>query len=112
MLVLSITLVLTSIIFTLTGKSQESLVYIRNEEGEWFYPLNQDRIIHVKGPLGETEIHIENEQAWVLSSPCEFKTCVSHAPLKQAGDWNACLPNQVFLSLEGEENYHVDDQTF
>ena len=46
------------------------------------------------------DIKIENNEAFVVSSTCSNKTCITAPKLKNHGDWNACLPNKVFLSVE------------
>ncbi|MEL3906539.1 MAG: NusG domain II-containing protein [Treponema sp.] len=69
--------------------------------GKWIYPVSDTRTVTIPGLLGNTVIRIENGIVFITDSPCPNKTCMSAAVLKNAGDWNACLPNQVFLHLEG-----------
>ena len=76
-------------------------VVIEAPSGKWIYPLTDTRTVHIPGALGTTVIRIERNTAFILESPCLNKTCVNASVLKKTGDWNACLPNKVFLHIEG-----------
>lgn len=76
-------------------------VVIEAPSGKWIYPLTDTRTVNIPGALGTTVIRIERNTAFILESPCLNKTCVNAAVLKKTGDWNACLPNKVFLHIEG-----------
>lgn len=89
------------------------MAYIKSSQGEWYYPLDQDQNLEMEGPLGTTHIHIEDGQASIIDSPCQNKTCLRRNHLDSSGDWTACLPNQIFLTIEGEsQEGDLDDQTF
>lgn len=53
------------------------------------------------GPLGDTLVEISGGQARVVSSPCRNQTCVAMPPVRRHGQWTACLPNQVMISVDG-----------
>jgi hypothetical protein len=76
-------------------------VLIRSNDREWTFPLDADETIAVHGPLGDTIIKIQDKKTWVVSSPCENKTCVITGKLHRAGTWSVCLPNNVLLLIEG-----------
>jgi hypothetical protein len=78
-------------------------VVVSSSKGEWIYPLAEDRIVEVEGLLGITEIHIEGGKAGIHDSPCTNKTCIASPPLHRTGDWSACLPNGVFMRIDGSE---------
>lgn len=67
------------------------------------YNLNQQREIHVHGPLGESVIAIRNGEARFLKSPCTGQNCVHHGWLKKAGQVAICLPNHVSLTLQNAQ---------
>jgi len=69
--------------------------------GKWIYPLTETRTVVVPGSIGNTTVRIEHNTAFISDSPCPNKTCINAATLKKSGDWNACLPNRVFLHIEG-----------
>jgi hypothetical protein len=81
--------------------SGEPRAVVEGPGGEWIYPLNEDRVIEVAGPLGDTIVGIEDGRARILDSPCPNKTCVASGSLSRAGQWAACLPNEVLLRVEG-----------
>lgn len=82
--------------------SDNSALYlsVRTPKGDWIYPMNTDISFVVEGETGPVSIKIENNEAFVVSSTCSNKTCITAPKLKNYGDWNACLPNKVFLSVE------------
>ena len=65
------------------------------------YSLNQQREIHLHGPLGETVIGIAHGKARFVKSPCTGQYCVHQGWLSKAGQVAICLPNQVSLELVG-----------
>jgi hypothetical protein len=77
-------------------------LHITSAEGSWIYPLTEERVIEVNGPLGVTTVVIEDESVRVLDSPCPHKHCIQRGAITSPGHWNACLPNRVFLKIEGK----------
>ncbi len=67
------------------------------------YSLNQQREVHVHGPLGESVIAIRHGEARFLKSPCTGQYCVHHGWLKKAGQVAICLPNHVSLTLQNKQ---------
>ncbi|MDT8298189.1 MAG: NusG domain II-containing protein [Spirochaetaceae bacterium] len=74
---------------------------IESTEGEYLYPLETDVEFTVKGPQGLCRIKISDEILRVIDSDCLDKICQSLTPLMQIGDWTACLPNRVMITLIG-----------
>ena len=83
------------------GDHHTQQLVIEAPAGKWIYPLSDTRTVSIPGELGATTIRIEDNSAFILDSPCPNKTCMNAAALKKAGDWSACLPNKVFLHIEG-----------
>ena len=79
------------------------MVHITGESGEWMQPLDKAGDFEVPGALGSTWVHIENGSVHIESSPCPNQTCVAAGDISQANQWLACLPNQVFVSIEGSD---------
>jgi hypothetical protein len=69
-------------------------------EGE--YPLAESRHFRVRGPLGETEITIEDGAARIVASPCPRKECVRMGAARRAGQTIVCIPNGVIVRIEGQ----------
>lgn len=76
-------------------------VHVRGDQGEWIYPLDSDESLSVSGPLGDTVVEIGGGTVRVVSSPCPEQSCVRTGRVSQAGQWIACLPNRVFVTVEG-----------
>jgi hypothetical protein len=85
-----------------------SRVLIRGQDREWIFPLDTDETISVRGPLGDTVVRIFDNRAWVESSPCENQTCVAWGYIRRQGNWAACLPNNVLLMIEGNDEREED----
>jgi hypothetical protein len=83
------------------GGPAAAVVVVASGGQEWMYPLSQDREIAVQGVLGITSIHINDGMAHIEDSPCTNKTCIASPPIRNTGDWSACLPNGVFIRIEG-----------
>ena len=100
--VLFIILILISSLF-LSGAGDEVLINANSKE--YRYPLSDDRIIRVEGPLGETTIEIKDMKARITDSPCPNKTCL----YTRMGNTICCLPNRVLLtfseSSDGVDTY-------
>ncbi len=82
------------------GAASETLV-ITADTGEWVYPLSVSRTVEVPGKLGVTVVTIDHGQARIIDSPCVNKLCVASPPIGKTGQWSACLPNGVFIRIEG-----------
>ena len=77
-------------------------VVISGSGGQWIYPLASDRTVQVAGPLGLTTVVIGEKTVHVSDSPCRNKICIAMGSISSAGQWVACLPNRVFVRIEGE----------
>jgi len=101
-LLLSAGVAIFSAVYVYGGSAQPNLVSIRSESGTAVYPLGEKRTLSVEGPIGETIIEIDGEgSARVTASPCPNKLCIQAGELHRQGDWSACMPNKVFVQIEG-----------
>ncbi|MBI9101086.1 MAG: NusG domain II-containing protein [Spirochaetales bacterium] len=80
--------------------SGEPLLYIKSDEGEFLYPLDEDDEIKANGPLGASIVHIHQGEVSIADSPCPDKTCVNSTAISKYNEWNACLPNRVFIRIQ------------
>ena len=78
----------------------------------YIYMLNTDRTIEVPGPLGNTIIKILDSEVFVVDSPCRDKLCVQASPLNKSGEWNACMPNKVFIRIPDSTENELDSLSF
>ncbi|MCX7786883.1 MAG: NusG domain II-containing protein [Spirochaetes bacterium] len=95
----------------------EAVVYIQNQSKVWIYPLSKEQELDIPGPLGSTHIHIKDGAAFVENSPCRDKICIHMGRIARNGEWVACLPNRVFLQVQGKTGNNgpgeeVDASTF
>lgn len=84
------------------GPAPASLI-IQAAGRDYVYPLSVDTIISIPGSMGITIIEIKNNAARFVEAPCRNKTCISSGWLRSTGGWSACLPNTVFLRIEGSK---------
>jgi len=86
---------------------------LKGRDGEWLYPLSVDRDLRIAGPLGDTLVEIKDKTVRIVDSPCPNKTCIAAGAIGKPGQWLACLPNQVFVSVEGRgAGARVDDSVY
>lgn len=100
----SIGIVAASAVWAYGPNTGEDKVVIKARDGEYIYPLDADREVKVPGPLGDTLVEIHGKHVHIADSPCPNKTCVAAGSIGEAGQWLACLPNQVLVRIEGKSD--------
>lgn len=85
------------------------VVTIESEGKRWVYPIGENRTVSFEGPLGETIVEIEDEMVHIQESPCPDHICVFRGWMEHSGEFAACLPNRVIVTIEGHEHEDVDD---
>jgi hypothetical protein len=68
------------------------------------YDLNQTRELAIKGPIGISNISINQGKVRFKQSPCKSQYCVHQGWLSHAGQVAICLPNQISLQLMGAKS--------
>ncbi|MFW5786520.1 MAG: NusG domain II-containing protein [bacterium] len=72
-------------------------------EGERFvYSLEDSQRLTFEGPLGVTVVRIADGAVSVIEDPGPLQICVQQGEVRRAGEWLACLPNEVFIRVEGD----------
>lgn len=99
--VLSLALTVGTAWVVLTPTDSPLRVEIQTQDGTSLYPLDEDREVEAKGPLGTTHIHIAQGKVFVHDSPCANQVCVAMGAIHETGQFVACLPNQVFVRITG-----------
>ena len=100
-IVLTLTVTAFIAVKVYSGDETSSRIIIRSQDKTWVFPLNAEELVIVPGPIGDTIVHISGGRAAILSSPCSGQTCVAAGEIHGNGQWAACLPNRVFLLVEG-----------
>ena len=72
-----------------------------SEGGEYVFPLDRDGLYNVAGLHGDSVIEVLDGKARFKDSPCPNKTCVQQGFISLPGEWAACLPNDVFIMVQG-----------
>lgn len=96
------------------NRGEASQVRIDAQGEQWIYSLEADQRVMIPGPLGDTEVVIKDGQVHIPDSPCRNKICVTSGLIHRVGQWLICLPNDVFIRVEGEvpRDQEVDDVAF
>ncbi|MDR1104879.1 MAG: NusG domain II-containing protein, partial [Treponema sp.] len=83
------------------GGSGEVRAQVMGGGRSWVFPLAAAERLAVPGPLGETMVEIRDGRARIVSSPCMNQICVAAGAVHTPGQWTACLPNRVMVSISG-----------
>lgn len=78
------------------------------QEGAQVIPLNQDKTVSVKGPLGETSVEILNGGVQVCLSPCPNHDCVAKGRVSLPGEVIVCAPNNLVVRITGQQTDGID----
>lgn len=89
----------------------KAFLLVNTPEGEFVYPLHENRELHLKGLLGDSLVVIQDGRAFFRESPCPNKICVQTRAVEHANDWAACLPNQVIIHVETSGKKDEPDAT-
>lgn len=84
-----------------SGNSETISISITGDSGEWIESLDEHKDIQVAGPLGTTIVHIEDGTVQITDSPCTNKLCIAMGSISMNAQWVACLPNNVFVRIQG-----------
>ncbi|MDR0551490.1 MAG: NusG domain II-containing protein [Spirochaetaceae bacterium] len=101
-------------LFAVYGRHNGARLYgaaanIEGEDGKWVYPLDKDAAAAVSGPLGVTTVSVKDGAVSIIESPCKNQTCVMAGAIAGHGQWIACLPNRVLITVENEPDYDPAD---
>jgi hypothetical protein len=66
-------------------------------------PLQEDRLVAVRGPLGESLIEIKDGRVRMKDSPCPDKICINQGWIERGAI--VCLPNKVVITVSGGEEH-------
>lgn len=94
------------------ARGEAELVAIKSAEGEFLYPLDEDREFTLSGPLGTTTVEIAEQRVRVVEDPGPQQICVRKGWISSSGEWLACLPSRIFIEITGARDDAVDGQTY
>jgi hypothetical protein len=101
--VLVLSLALVVILFTHFWLSPAGQKLLIKRGGEVFLTASLARpfTVAVPGPLGMTQVEVDNHRARVVSDPSPRQLCVHQGWISHEGEAAICLPNQVSLEIVG-----------
>ena len=106
--VLALAIFGASIGFTVDRTGGQAIVDIQGQNNQWMFPIDTHRTVAVPGPLGITHVVLDGGGVYIHDSPCKEKICVNMGRITTVGSWVACLPNRVFVRIEGAAKQEVD----
>ena len=77
----------------------------------WVYPLDKDRTVELKTDQGHIVIEISGNTVFVRESSCGEQICVRSGAVSKPGQWIACLPAGVLISVISNSGEDGPDET-
>jgi hypothetical protein len=91
------------------SKNNSRIVLIQTPYEKYYYSLDKNQTLNIKGTLGITTIKIENGKIQFISSPCKNKICI-HIGLVGIPNYPIiCLPNEVSAYILDQKNEEIID---
>lgn len=90
------------------NKAKSKQIIIESGDNIWYYQLDKNRELKIEGILGKSTIEIKDGFVFFEDSPCPNKLCVLSNSISKNGDWLACLPNGIFVRIEGEDDKNAE----
>ncbi|HDL20040.1 MAG TPA: NusG domain II-containing protein [Nitrospirae bacterium] len=73
-----------------------------NGKQVYMLPLNTDKSVKVKGPLGDTLVEIRDGKVRITESPCPNKICIKQGWIKRGAI--VCLPNRIVVRVNSTKD--------
>ena len=64
--------------------------------------LHQENYLTIRGKLGPVLIGVDEAGVRILDSRCPNKLCKKMGVAAKAGEWIACVPNELVIRIEGD----------
>jgi hypothetical protein len=94
------------------GGGDAAQVVVEASGVKYRFPVSTDRVERFAGPRGDTIVEIRGGTVRVVDSPCPDKICVAAGAISRTGQFIACLPNRVSVTLEGHDEPNADGTVF
>lgn len=111
-LVLALTLTVFSFLSALTTQNGSLEILIQADDREWIYPVDSIISTEYEGPVGVTSVRIEDGKVTVPHSDCREQICVQAGSIEKQGQWIACMPNRVFVTIRGKKEGELDGEAY
>ncbi|MCR4579104.1 MAG: NusG domain II-containing protein [Treponema sp.] len=103
-IVIGIILLAAGLSFRSALTKKGGLVKVEAAGKSYEYSLQKDGIYKVQGSLGISVIEIKDGRVRIIDSPCPNKVCIHQRWSKTI----ACLPNDVLVYVEDNEEEELD----
>ncbi|MDC7220988.1 MAG: NusG domain II-containing protein [Spirochaetales bacterium] len=112
LILLGILLVILSFILISRG-GDPSLVRIDWGDKTLVYPLDEEETLLFENELGRNVVYINGEgSVTIIEADCEDQLCMTMGPITRTGQYMACLPHRLFVTITGEEDELVDTESW
>lgn len=102
-LLLACTLVAGGIFLT-RDEAPAALVRIEWEGKTLVYPLNVEKTTRLESKSGFNTLEITDQgQVYISDADCPDKLCISMGRISENGEYLACLPHRLFITITGKE---------
>ena len=95
----------------IASSRENPIIKISGASGEWLLPLTAEDEVLVSGPIGVNRVVVTTGGARVVEAPCANQICVHTGRISSPGQWIACLPNRVLVSVESAADT-IDARTY
>ena len=95
--------------WVLRGRRGSPLIRVTSADSTWLLRPGTDQVLEVAGPLGSNRVVVRDGGVFVEAAPCANQICVKSGRVSRPGQWIACLPNRVFVAVEGADDEHRID---
>ncbi|MCQ2604874.1 MAG: NusG domain II-containing protein [Spirochaetia bacterium] len=99
-IILSLALIAGSLLFIARHGNGTPRAIIKVRDTEYIYPLNMPQTLTFHGELGPATVIIRDNAVFFQESPCRDKICIHMGEGRKDGDFMACLPNRIIITVE------------
>ncbi len=85
-------------------KESGKILRVYSQKEEYFFKIDKNRIVEIKGDIGITKIEIKDGSFRFIDSPCQNKLCIKAGFVKINNYSVVCLPNKVSAYLCDDKN--------
>ena len=97
-----------SLVYAYGDRAGEPWIHVESADEEWILPQQGFRLLELQGPIGTTTIEVKDGEVRVIASPCSEKICLQTGGISKPGEWIACLPNRIFITVRAKDRKNVD----
>lgn len=107
--------VMLTVFFLISAFSKENAsleILIETDGREWIYPIDIVKTQDFEGPVGHTIVNMDSGVVSIISSDCSEQICVQSGSISKSGQWIACMPNRLFVTIRGKKEGELDGEAY